>query len=389
MNAKKKFTESLKKELEQRKSLNLFRTLKPLDTNQIDFSSNDYLGLNFDQKLNQFLEEIIHDYKERTVGSTGSRLISGHRTIYEVVEKQFSEYTHTESALLFHSGFVANVSSIFALLSPSDYAFVDRLCHASILDGIRISGAKKVYFNHNDMNHLEEQIKKSNSSSKSFRWIFTEAVFSMDGDIPPLEQLVSIAKQYECNLFIDEAHSIGILGNRGIGLTASKHLQNEFTVITYPMGKAPGMMGCFVCGNSILKDYLINHARGFIYSTAQPIILIYLLKRIIEYLESEEAEIRRKHVEELSKYTRNALKQNDFDIGLSESHIIPIILKEEEKVIQISQKLREKNFNVVGIRPPSVPKNTSRIRLNIHAHNTPEQIDRLIEELLFLRDKTY
>lgn len=388
MNAQKKLLEILKQDLETRKKNHLFRKLTPLDNNKIDFSSNDYLGLNFDGILNQFLQEILALYKEKTVGSTGSRLISGHRTIYEEIENLFSEYVLTESALLFHSGYTANISTINALLSPRDFAFVDRLCHASILDGIRISGAKKIYFNHNDVNHLEEQLKKIQPNSKSHLWIFTEAVFSMDGDFPPIEDLLSIANQYHCNLFIDEAHSIGIIGSKGEGLIAKKNLQKHITITTYPMGKAPGMMGCFVCGNTIIKDYLINHARGFIYSTAQPIILIYLLKKIIDYLPTYEATQRRLKVQKLSEYTRKILKENDFDIGNSQSHIIPIIFKEEEKVISITQKLREKNFNIIGIRPPSVPKHTSRLRLNIHAHNTKEEINQFVEELIKIRNSS-
>ncbi len=387
MKAKNVFLDSLKKELEERKNQHLLRILRPFESHSIDFSSNDYLGLNFDGLLTNFLKKIIEDYKEFTVGSTGSRLISGHRKIFEELEEDFARDLNVESSLLFHSGYVANVSTIYCLLSPRDFAFVDRLCHASILDGIRISGARRIYFNHNDMNHLIEMIKKTQRTTKSFFWIFTESIFSMDGDSPPLEDLIKIAKEYDCNLFIDEAHSIGIVGERGKGLVYSHQYQNEFTVITYPLGKAPGLMGCFVVGENILKEYLINHARGFIYSTAQPIILIMLLKKIWEYLKTEEAEKRRNKVKSLSTYTREKLLQHGFDIGNSNSHIIPIIFKEEALVLSITEELRKKHYSIIGIRPPTVPKNTSRIRLNLHAHNSFTEIDTFIEDLISISQK--
>lgn len=382
MKAKNILMDSLKKQLEERKNQYLYRILKPLESHAIDFSSNDYLGLNFDGILTEFLKEILNEYKEITVGSTGSRLISGHRTLFEEIEESFAKELNIKSSLLFHSGYVANISTIYSLLSPRDYAFVDRLCHASILDGIRISGAKKIYYNHNDMNHLKELIQKTQRTSKSFFWIFTESIFSMDGDSPPFEDLINISEEYDCNLFIDEAHSIGITGNYGKGLVSSHQLQDNFTVITYPLGKAPGLMGCFVAGEKTLKEYLINYARGFIYSTAQPIILILLLKKILEYLKTNEVENRRNHVQSLSKYTKEKLLYYGFDTGNSNSHIIPIIFKEESKVLKITEELRKKNYYITGIRPPSVPKHTSRIRLNIHAHNTKNEIDAFIEDLV-------
>jgi 8-amino-7-oxononanoate synthase len=387
MKATKKFIEHLQRELEQRKKSHLYRILRPLDNSKIDFFSNDYLGLNFDGILKQFLKKILTSYDDITVGSTGSRLISGHRVLFEEIEYLFSKYIENESSLLFHSGYIANIATIFGILTPRDYAFVDRLCHASILDGIRISGSKKVYFEHNDLNHLEEQLKKIERKRNSYWWIFTESIFSMDGDLPPIQELIQLALKYECNIFIDEAHSIGIIGPKGKGLIASHKIQDQITITTFPMGKAPGLMGCFVSGHPIIKEYLINYARGFIYSTAQPILLLYLIKSIIEYLQSEDAENRRKKTIYLSEYARKTLIEKGFNIGMSQSHIIPIIVREEDKVITITDNLQKKGFNVIGIRPPSVPKNTSRLRLNIHTHNTKEEIDQLIEELTSLRNK--
>lgn len=379
-----KLFNKLQNELIKRKEKKLLRELKPLQKNAIDFSSNDYLGLNFEGKIYKFLLEILDEYKnsEITLGSTGSRLISGHRIIFEEIEKEFSLFVENSDALYMNTGYVANLSTIFSLLTPKDYAIVDQLCHASILDGIRISKAKKIYFPHNDLNELEKIIKKIRSKdSKNFIWIFTESIFSMDGDIPDLENLIKISKEYDCNIFLDEAHSIGIYGIKGKGLANSLNLQNECSVITYPLGKAMGMMGAFVVGDSLLKSYLVNFARGFIFSTANIILILYILKKVIEYQNSEEAESNRIKVKELSDYARNKLKKNNYDIGLSSTHIIPILFKEEEITLKISDYLKKKNFNVVAIRPPTVPNGTARIRLNIHAHNTKEEIDQLVFEL--------
>lgn len=374
----------LQSELNKRKEKKLFRELKPLQKNAVDFSSNDYLGLNFEGIIHKFLLEVLEEFKnsEITFGSTGSRLISGHRIVFDQIEKNFSLFVENSDALYMNNGYVANLSTIFSLLTPKDYAIVDQLCHASILDGIRISKAKKIYFPHNDLTQLEKIIKRIRAKdSKNFIWIFTESIFSMDGDLPDLKNLINISKEYDCDIFLDEAHSIGIYGSKGKGLATHLNLQKDCSVITYPLGKAMGMMGCFVVGDFLLKNYLINFARGFIFSTANIILILYILKKVIEYQNSEEAEIKRTKVKELSEYTRNELKKNNYDIGLSSTQIIPIIFKEEELTLKVSEYLKKKNFNVVAIRPPTVPNGTSRIRLNIHAHNTKEEIDQLIFEL--------
>ncbi len=381
MNAKKKLLEALELEINKRKAYHLFRSLKPYDFFKIDFSSNDYLGLNYDNLLSSFLKNLISE-NLKTIGSTGSRLISGHRKSFEEVEEEFSKYVNVPDSLLFHSGYAANVANIQALLSLKDYAVVDRLCHASILDGVRISGAKKIYFQHNDINNLEEVIRnKCNRSTKSKIWIFTEGIFSMDGDIPPIKEIIEIANRYECNLFIDEAHSIGIYGKQGKGVVSTLNAQSAFSLIHYPLGKAVGIMGCFAGVDNITKEYLINFSRGFIYSTAQPEILVRLISKILEYLPTEDCENRRKKVEMLSQFARNLLQENDFSIGNSITHIIPIILGDEKLTMGTVEKLKEKNYNVVGIRPPSVPEGTSRIRLNIHSYNTEEQIFNFVQDL--------
>ncbi|MFN3604564.1 MAG: aminotransferase class I/II-fold pyridoxal phosphate-dependent enzyme [Leptonema sp. (in: bacteria)] len=382
--------QKLLRELEQRKSKKLLRELKAFRTNKIDFSSNDYLGLNFEGIMNQFLLDALENYKKSEImlGSTGSRLISGQREIFEEVEKQFSLFIKNSDSLYFTNGYTANLSTIFALLTPKDYAIVDQYCHASILDGIRISRAKKIYFRHNDSTHLEEIIKKiRKKDSKNFIWIFTEAIFSMDGDSPHLEQIILISKKYDCAIFLDEAHSIGIVGEKGVGFSSNWNLQGECSVITYPLGKAIGLMGCFVVGDSLLKQYLINFARGFVFSTAIPILILYILQRVISYLSTEEAEKKRKKVKELSDYAREQLQRNGYHTGFSNSHIIPILIGDEEETLKLSEYLKKRNFNVVAIRPPTVPLGTSRIRLNIHSHNTKEEIDQFIYEINQYRSK--
>ncbi|MCS7205864.1 MAG: pyridoxal phosphate-dependent aminotransferase family protein [Leptospiraceae bacterium] len=385
MKEKEKFLQRLVYELETRKKRLHYRNLNPKIHTRIDFSSNDYLGLNHKGILLKFLKEVLDDFHD-TVGSTGSRLISGHRDIFELIEKKFSLLVDVPDSLLFHSGYVGNLSTIEALISPRDVAFVDRLSHASIIDGVRISKAKKIYFHHNDLQHLEDLLKKTRRNPKSEFWIFTEAVFSMDGDVPPLVELLELCEKYSCNLFLDEAHSIGVYGKSGKGLAYDLGVQKQVSVLVFPMGKAPGVMGCFVSGETILKEYLINFARGFIYSTAQPIFLVPLLGKVIDFLESDEAERYRSHLWDLSNYARENLKLMGFHILNSVTQIIPVLIPDEEKLMAVVNELR-KRFDVVAIRPPTVPVGSSRIRVNLHAHNTKDEVDELLEAFLKLRDK--
>ena len=357
----------------QRKQKGLLRTLEP-KAGTIDFSSNDYLSFNHDGTIRRLFESLlpITDF-----GSTGSRLISGHRKAFEEAEAAFSAWVGVEDSLLFHSGYAGNVGCIVAIMSPHDIVFADRLCHASLLDGVRLSGTTRHYYQHNDLNHLESLLHKH--KAKHRRFILTESVFSMDGDQPDLTSLLSLAEKYDCLVLLDEAHAIGVLGNKGRGLAWPN--QHRLAVISYPLGKAPGLMGCFVAGPSELKPYLINHARSFIYSTAQPPFMANLLRLIVNELQSKESDMKRQQLYSISELLFRKLNEAGFDTATSPSHILPIILGDEERTLKAATTLKEQGFSVFAIRPPTVAAGASRLRISLHSANTADQIESLVAAL--------
>ncbi|MBW7858644.1 MAG: 8-amino-7-oxononanoate synthase [Leptonema sp. (in: Bacteria)] len=369
-----KWAEFLNSAKLNRQKKQLLRTLETTPKNTIDFSSNDYLSLNHDGIVGKLFEQLlpITDF-----GSTGSRLIRGHRNSFELCEQVFADWVKSKSALLFHSGYGGNVGTMGAILDRHDLVFADRLCHASLLDGIRLSGTTRHYYRHNDLNHLEELLTKH--SCKGRRFIITESVFSMDGDQPNLAGLIELANRHNALLFLDEAHAIGILGEGGRGL-AAQH-QHELAVISYPMGKAPGLMGCFIAGPEPLKSYLINHSRSFIYSTAQPPFLADLLRLIILEMKSNELSKRRETLLSISNFMHRRLNEEGLKTGQAPSHIVPIILGDEECTLRTAKYLRQNKFSVFAIRPPTVPQGECRLRICLHANNTEQQIEDFISAL--------
>lgn len=374
MNEVEKWAQHLEQAKSIRENKQLLRSLEVVPNNVIDFSSNDYLSLNQDGFLASLFQKLlpITDF-----GSTGSRLIRGHREAFDRCEQVFADWVKSESALLFHSGYAGNVGSLGAILDRHDLVFADRLCHASLLDGIRLSGTTRHYYRHNDLNHLDELLQKHTCRGR--RFIISESVFSMDGDQPDLDSLIEISKRHSCLIFLDEAHSIGILGNGGRGLGFGR--QHELAVISYPMGKAPGLMGCFIAGPMPLKSYLINHSRSFIYSTAQPVFLADLLRLIILEMNSEALSKRREALISISSYMHRRLKEEGLATGPVPSHIVPIILGDEKRTLHTANQLRKNMFSVFAIRPPTVPQGECRLRICLHSNNTRQQIDEFIAVL--------
>ena len=339
----------------------------------IDFISNDYLSLNHSGKLFSFLTDQIASWQD-TVGSTGSRLLQGHRDVFDAAEEDFGKFAGFESSLLLQSGYSANTGVIPALVSKNDIAVSDKNCHASMIDGIRLSGAKNIRFRHNDLSHLEEILKKTRESHTGRIWIFSETLFSMDGDMPDLPKLTELSEQYDGLLYLDEAHAAGVFGPEGSGLIAEHNLQKRIAVSVFPMGKAPGLAGAFVCGNAPLKEYLINTCRSFIFSTAQPPLLAALLRDIIIYLSSDEAEAERKKLLSNAFSLRNRLKENNIPSGTSVSQIVPVICGEEKKAVDLACFLQEAGFAARAVRPPSVPRGSSRLRLAVKSLHTEKEI---------------
>jgi 8-amino-7-oxononanoate synthase len=370
----------LGQELAALRSRALFRTLRA-HSGRLDFSSNDYLSLNSSGRLDVMLRDLVGGgpvaaeipggdagKQPGMVGSTGSRLIRGHYEAFERAEAEFARYVGSPAALLFHSGYAANTGALAAVIGPRDRVFCDRLVHASLLDGIRLSGVRRYYFRHNDLNDLETQLRKYASPHRN--WLVTEAVFSMDGDSPDLRALCQLADRYNGCVYLDEAHSIGLVGPRGAGLAAGQGVANRVAVNVFPCGKAPGLMGAFVCGPPELKDLLVNRARSFVFTTAQPPLLAELLRRIVGWLQTDEAEAARARVMRISGEFRAAVQALGYDTASSTSQIVPIVVGAEDRALELARRCQERGLDVRAIRPPTVPKNTSRLRVILQAAHT-------------------
>ncbi|MCR9142616.1 MAG: 8-amino-7-oxononanoate synthase [bacterium] len=399
--AKERWLSGLRAEVAGLRERDLYRELRP-HVGRLDFSSNDYLSLNSSGRLREFLREVLaSDDRTALVGSTGSRLIRGHHDAFARAEAKFARYVGAPAALLFHSGYGANTGVLPAVIAPRDLVFCDRLCHASLLDGIRLSGARRYYFRHNDLEDLERQLRKyangdagasagdgesavagdrKNKASRRRVWIITEAVFSMDGDSPDLRALCDLAERAEFGacVYLDEAHSIGMTGENGAGLAAEQGVANRIAVNVFPCGKAPGLMGAFVCGAPELKELLVNRARSFIFSTAQPPHLADLLSCVIDWLQTDEARAARERSRRLADELRNKLKALGFDTGTSTTHIVPIITGGEAQALSLAARCREAGLDVRAIRPPTVPKGASRLRVILQADHKSVDLDELV-----------
>ena len=375
----------LSRELSDLREAHRLRSLKE-GTGRLDFASNDYLSLNADGRLEGMLRELAGEWKG-PVGSTGSRLIRGHHSAFDRAQDAFARYTGHSAALLFHSGYAANVGTLQALLTNRDRVFCDRLCHASLLDGIRMSGARRHYFAHNDLDDLARQLDKYSRAAgkgdpRGRDWIVSETLFSMDGDSPDLPAMAEIAEAKGALLYLDEAHAVGVLGPGGAGLVTAANLTERVAVTVYPCGKAPGLMGAVVCGAPELRDYLINRARSFIFSTAQPPLLAALLADVIELLGTDEMEARRRKLKGLGDDLRARLKAGGLDTGASSAQIVPVILGSEERALRVAAACAEAGMDARAIRPPSVPADGSRLRITLQANHSTEDIRELAELLL-------
>src|ERR1700694_4484203 len=282
----------------------------------INFCSNDYLGLSGDPRLKQALLQAIGQCER--IAATGSRLLSGHDAVWDETETLFAGFAGTEAALYFSSGFAANTGLLSAVLTPGDVVFSDALNHASLIDGIRLSRARKVIYPHCDLNFLERELRRSAEHSIS-RVIVTESIFSMDGDRAPLQEIFQLAQKYGAEVIVDEAHATGVCGPCGKGLLAELGLQEQALAILYTCGKALASMGAFVCGSQVLRRFLINHARSFIFSTAMPPYFAGQIKAALELAVSMDAE--RLHLVRLASGLRERLGSMELDCGPGNSHI--------------------------------------------------------------------
>ena len=340
----------------------------------VNLCSNDYLGLSIHPLLRDAVREGIEHCGR--VGATGSRLLSGHHTIWDELESDFAVYAGTEAALSFNSGFSANIGLLSSVLGPEDVVFSDQFNHASIIDGIRLSRAQKVIYPHGNLNFLEDALRRHSKGFGS-RMIVTESIFSMDGDRAPLRGLFDLAGKYSAEIIVDEAHATGACGPRGRGLVAELGLEQRAFAIVHTCGKALASSGAFVSGSLTLKRFLINHARSFIFSTGLPPYLAFQIRAALRLAASMDAE--RRHLSALAERLRRQLRSLGFDHGLSDSHIVPFMMPGAKAVLGMASNLREHGFAVRAIRPPTVPPGAERLRLSLTARLAADDMDRFTE----------
>ncbi len=377
--------ETIEKNLEQRKKNTLLRILTPAQSREngriyfgsneyYDFSSNDYLGLSSHPKLKEAVKKATDKYG---IGTCASRLLSGDLNIHHELEEKTAQLKGKERALIFNSGYQANIGIISALAKKTDVIFADKLSHASILDGIVLSGARCFRFRHNDTNHLETLLKKTDGKFKN-RLIVTESIFSMDGDRAPLEELVELKNKYNCRILVDEAHATGIFGKNGSGVVARDGLTDSVDLIMGTFSKALGGFGGYLASSPVTIEYLINTCRSFIYSTALPACIIAANLAALELLKTEPN--RRKTLLENADYFRSQLAAKGFDV-IGCSQIVPLVVNDTEKAIAISEHLAKKGFRALPIRPPTVPAGQARLRFSLTYHHSKEILQNLMQEL--------
>jgi 8-amino-7-oxononanoate synthase len=367
--------EILSKKLQEIKQKNRYRTRPILNENVINFSSNDYLGLKDNPIAKQ---KLIHNFDKLSLGSGASVLVSGYHLIQKELEKFISEFKQTEDCIVVGSGYMANIGLIQAISDEEDIIFSDELNHASIIDGIRISKARKIIYKHCDVEDLEEKLKKYHTKGKKI--IITDGVFSMEGDIAPLDKIIEISRKYDAVVIVDDAHATGIIGEEGRGSLNYFNLMPDSNIVQMgTLSKAVGSYGAFICGSRILIDYLVNTMRSVIFTTGLSPIQSFISLENFKILAKED--FRRKEVLEKSKYLASSLKNKGIDVKFFGTPIISLIVGKEEIALKLRDRLLEKGFFVQAIRPPTVPEGTSRLRITINYNHSYEDIERLCEAL--------
>jgi 8-amino-7-oxononanoate synthase len=373
----KRFPDLLSNKLIQRIERNSLREL-PFRANLIDFASNDYLGLSKSESIFKSTHEYLLETNCLENGATGSRLLSGNHKLYKETEDYLAAYHDTESALVFNSGYDANVGFFSSVTQKGDLILYDELCHASIRDGIIMSNAKSYKFNHNDCEDLEKLILRN---PDTVIYIVTESVFSMDGDTPNLEEVIAVSNKYNCYLVVDEAHALGVLGAKGEGLVQHLNLQNQVFARIVTFGKGLGCHGAAILGSKELSTYLVNFARSFIYTTGLSPHSVATILIAYTYLNSNNL-----FVDALRENIIHFNQEKNM-VGLkqlfvrSKSAIQSAIIPGNEKVKNIAVQLQEKGFDVKAILSPTVPEGQERLRFCIHSYNTKEEISEVMQLL--------
>lgn len=337
------------------------------------FCNNDYLGLANHPALHAAAQAGLDKYG---VGAGASALISGHTSVVEELERTLAEFVGMPRALHFSTGYMANMGTIPALVGAGDVVFSDRLNHACLIDGARLSGAEFRIYPHNDVARLEQLLAKSTHPRKL---VVTDAVFSMDGDIAPLPQLLALCEKYDAWLLVDDAHGFGVLGPQGRGSVAHFGLQSERILYMGTLGKAAGVAGAFVAGDATLIEWLLQRARTYIFTTASPPLLASALLAAVQLMQSEDW--RQQHLQQLIARLRSGLAGLPWPLLPSTTAVQAMIVEDNQLALDLMEGLRQQGIWVPAIRPPTVPKDTARLRISLSAAHSNEQIDQLISAL--------
>lgn len=372
--------------LVRRRELDLFRqpvTYEPLDAahvlldnkRHLMLASNNYLGLTHHPRVKQAACDAILQYG---TGSGGSRLTTGSHPLCGLLEQELAAFKGTEAAVVFNTGFMANIGAITALMGPGDVIFSDEYNHASIIDGCRLSRAHTAIYRHADMAHLQEALATTLCSGR--RLIVTDGVFSMDGDIAPLDEIVRLAEQFGALVMVDDAHAMGVIGAGGRGTVSHFGLQGRVQVQMGTLSKALAAEGGYVAGSRQLIAYLVNRARSYIFSTAQAPATVAAARAAIQALAAQPdlvAELRRN-----AGWMRNKLISAGLKVEGAETPILPVMIGEAADALQMSRELKDAGLIVSAIRPPTVPDGTSRLRLTVSAAHTREELADAAEKII-------
>ena len=375
--------DTIQDELQAIKNGSLYRRLRRVENGQgptlvldgrevVNFSSNNYLGIANHPALAEAAKKAIDCYG---CGSGASRLISGNMTLHEELENRIAAFKGTEAALVFNSGFQANIGILSTLTGENDAIFSDALNHASIIDGCRLSRAKTVVYDHGDLDQLESRLEQVDTARRKL--IVTESIFSMDGDEAPLAGIVDLAEKYGAMVMVDEAHATGIFGTNGAGVVAKLGLGDRVAIQMGTLGKALGGFGAYVAGSRDLRELLINRCRSFIFTTSLPPAIMAMAIAAIDLVEREPE--RREALWSNCRALGEGLDSLGFAVGKSHSPILPLIIGDAGKCMQFSERLLEHGVFAQGIRPPTVPPGTSRLRITLMSTHTREHIDRALK----------
>lgn len=380
-----KFYTDLAQELEKLHEQHLFRELKSVTgapaewvemkgKRLLNLSSNNYLGIASHPMLKT---AAIQAVQQLGCSATAARLIVGNYELYDQVEKDLAQFKNTEAALMFNSGYSANVGIITALAGRGDIIISDKTNHASIIDGIRLSGAELLLYKHADMADLERCLKKAEGYRSKL--IVTDSVFSMDGDLAPLPKIIELKEKYGAVLMIDEAHGSGIFGENGRGLAEFYGVSDRVEINMGTLGKAFGCSGAYVAGRQVLIDYLRNKARSFIFTTGLPPAVVASVQAAIQIVQQENW--RRKEVLTKAAWARDELAKAGFNLLNSESQIIPILVGDNATTLEFSSRLFDVNILAMAIRPPTVALNAARLRLTVMATHSNEELAWAVKHL--------